>query len=354
MLFFFSTFKRALSAVCWFLLSFLFLYLIFDTIEHVRIILAYKADTSLLLKLAVIHLPTAVYQLLPVALFTGSAYVMLEMIHERELVVLLTSGQGRFKRALPFVAVCILVSLFMILWGDLVLPAAEQQYRYTVDIEIKHKNNWGDKYRPKKMWFSGPSGMWRIKKVEKNTYYGVDLFHEDNTSGKKHYKALSMIFAENGWSFSGLRIFDDNTGEYRSIEKPGFKITEGEHHFEVIWDTAEEMNITSLVSAIRLKKLQGMDTSGYETSLYSRMALPMLAFFLPLLVMQLIWSKKQLTSPSRVVAISHSFLILLTFFLLIRVIQSLSYSQQINPAVIFVVPLVAVVFLVSGFRKFIA
>ena len=320
MLYFATTMARAASSSFWALLATFSLYTLFDLIEHTRIVLAYRAPLVVLADLAVAHGPTALYQLLPLSVLLGCLSVMMQMSRDRELLALASAGQGLFRRLLPFLAVGLVAMAFMLVWGEKTVPPAERHYRWLVDISIKHKDRWGSKWRPQRLWFVGPSGMWRVGSGGGAELTDVTLYRLGENGNLVHkLSAERMSFENESWTGFGLVYRDPEGRVLARHERRVVKVPEGPSHFQVIWEAAEEMTLAELRRAIAVRRSQGMESLGYETTLFFRGSLPMLCLSLPLIGASLMWRRGLVgrSKGSRLVMLGLGVGLGLVFFFLI-------------------------------------
>jgi len=278
---------------------------------------------------------------------------MLQMTRDNELLILSASGQSLPRRLAPFVAVAVLSSFLMIIWGDTAVPVAEKGYRKMIDIEIKHKDTWGNKYHPQKNWFAGPSGIWRIGNSVNSEYLKVDL-HKISESGKlnQRIKADKMFYREGKWQFVNLKVYNVDAAKYEVMDPADIIIPESRDHFEIIWTTAEEMSVSELLHAIELSKQQGINGAGYQTTLLGRFSLPLLSAFLPFSIIPFVWSRKRILTSSKLAVVMLGIVICLLFFATIKLTQALSILGVIDPAIsVLTVPIPLIIFVLLTIAK---
>jgi|GEM_PF-6033011 len=286
----FASFAIAISAM-W------AIYMLFDTVEHIRIIRAYQAPSGRLLDLALAHSPTALYQLAPLALLLSSAAVMLGISRSAELTALLAAGQSLKRRFMPFAVFSLVVAVATFTLGERLVPAAQSRYVELVDLEIKHKNTWGDKWRMDRQWFHGPSGFWRIggRRANDSLLTDVTLYRmSDAFSLEKLLEMKNLAYlGKNRWQAEGLRQADE-TKMIQKQAQAGAEILnfpETPRHFEYVWRTADEMKLAELSDSAELRRSQGLSDRSYILSWHMRLAYVPLLFLLPVLAAVIIWNR---------------------------------------------------------------
>lgn len=289
-----ATLLRSLWATALTLVAMLLVYLLIDFIEHVRVILAYKADQRLLLELALARLPLATFYLLPLALLLGCLFVMSEMSRDREILALAAAGQGFLRRLLPFILCGVIVALVAAFLGERVTPHTESRYWQVMDIEIKKKHRWGAKWRPHRAWYAGPSGLWRVGEGQGADLHHVTLFRRDPGGTYTQVEWMERMQVRDAlWQASGRRVLDVLGREQPDVPGP-LRVEEGPAHFEMIWSLAEEMTRSELEDAIAVRRAQGLEADGYEAERAMRGALPALVFVIPWFLPLVAWRPAQI------------------------------------------------------------
>lgn len=292
MLYFLSTTKRLLAASFLSLLAALMLYSVIDLIEHVRLVLANDASPVYLADLAFAHFPTAAYQLIPIALIFGSLSVMMEMVRNGELTILRSSGQNPKRRYLPFLCFSIAAALLLFAMGEGAAPPGERRYRELIDGMRDPGRKAAVLDRSRRIWFSGPSGLWRVESGGGESLRDVDLYMTDG-DGKvtMHLRMDSLDRRRGVWLAKGVVTKNANGRVIERRHEKVLHITEGPEHFEALWTPPETMKLPELLWAIRLRQSQGLNPAGYETALWLRFAVPLLCFTLPFLGAIFAWRR---------------------------------------------------------------
>ncbi len=272
-------------------------YMFFDSVEHVRIVRAYDAPYSRLFDLALAHSPTAFYQLAPLALLLSSAAVMLGIARSGELTVLLSAGQSLLRRLLPFVIFSFVVAAAVFAAGETLVPAAQARYVELVDLEIKHKNTWGDKWRMDRQWFKGPSGFWRIggRRNNESRLSNVTLYRmDDDFSSAGILEIESLVFGiDKQWHADGVTsVYGRQSHAGAAERKPEIiNLPEKPQHFQYVWRNSDEMNMGELAAAAELRRSQGLSDRAYTLALHMRPAYAFLLLLLPLLAAAIVWNR---------------------------------------------------------------
>jgi lipopolysaccharide export system permease protein len=354
MLYLLSVLRRILSASLLALLAGLALYLIFDLIEHVRILLAYRAEGGLLGDLALAHLPTAIYQLLPLAILLGSLSVMGEMARDREILALAAAGQSLARRLTPFALAGIMIGILAWTIGEYVGPQAETTYRNLIDIQIKHKHRWGAKWRPHRAWYAGPAGIWRIGGGSGADLRNVTLYHQDYDGSMLSIEEMIGLH-HNGdqWIARGWRQLDALGLETDAAPIRLMALHEEPEHFRMIWSDAQEMNTSALNHAISLRQAQGLDADGYRTERATRLAIPLLCILLPLSAPLVAWRRSAIgRRRGRLATLAVGIGLGLVIFLLLSIGRALASAGLLpaEPAVL-AAPLIPAVITALGLRR---
>ncbi len=305
------------------LLALVGVYLLFDCIESVRLLLAYDAPFSTLWQLIGARVPTAIYQLLPLACLLAVLSLWMELARDGELLLLCASGQNRARRWLPFLAVAFFAALLQFGWGERVVPQAERQARYVMDHQIKHSRGRTSSTRMDRKWFVGPSGIWRIDSRDGQRLVGVELYEmDDQGSSQAHWSAQTMEWERNGWKMDSPQLeWLVSVSEAERAKAVLREFQETQDHFTVLWDAAETMTLSKLRQAISLKRKQGMDGLTYQTAFWLRMSYPFLSFGLVLLALALGERRADLVNRSRarLMTVALAAVLGVLFFLIVSI-----------------------------------
>jgi len=260
------------------------IYAIADLVEHARIVLAYRAPNFYLARLAWRHLPTALYQLWPVAIWAGSLATMIQMHERRETLALSSAGMTPRRRLLPFVALGFVATAAMYFLGETLVVPAEAAYRRTVDIAIKHKDRWGAKWRPHRLWTAGPSGVWRVEAGEGGDLHGVILYRRNGDGAiVERLQAERLTWRAGHWEAAEALRFG---AQGRSSPWPAedvARLPETPAHFTPIWAAPEEMTRRELQAAVVHRRRQSQDEAEYALAWWNRLAFPGFCLILPVL-----------------------------------------------------------------------
>lgn len=318
MLYFASTFSRVVAASLWSLLAGLILYLLFDFLEHLRLILTYKAPYSELFVLALAHLPTAVYQLIPLALLIGTLAGSAAMARDRELIALLLSGQGLFRRSLPFLTCAAAAGLLMFVWGEWCTPFAERAYSEHLNfsvLQLQRPEGEGVNGR----WFKGPSGIWRVSGGSGSKLAGVSLYGFDRHGElERRWDAERLSFEDGGWTAEGLKHLDSASAAAKRQRLRLPALQEKPQHFQAHWRPPREMNLQQIFHVALRRREQGLNALEYETESIMRLALPLLCLSMPLWALGMVWRRRKVgRSSGRLLTIGMGMMMGLVFFLAI-------------------------------------
>ena len=265
------------------------LFLVFDSVEHARIVAAYHAESFYLARLAGVRLFTAIYLLLPLAGLFGPLTQLFLQMRRGELQALAAFGQSPVRRVLPFVMLGGLLGVSHMVFGATVAPWAAGRYRQMIDEEIKHKPEWGEKWRPSSVWYRGPSGIWRMERKDETdrTFQNVLHFRKDKDGSLQFVlEAERLAWNEGKWIWSnGRRISLDESVTFETLEE---QLPETPRYFRYGWENGEELDPWKLTEQIEWNRKQGHSVAQLEGRQVIQWALPYLTCWFPLLAFVLV------------------------------------------------------------------
>ena len=269
------------------------LFLIFDSVEHARIVAAYEAESFYMVRLAGYRFFTAATMLLPLAGIFGPLTLLFLRLRRGETQVLMALGQSTLRRALPFVMLGLLLATLQATLACTLAPWAAGRYRQTIDEDIKHKPQWGEKWRPAHEWYRGPSGSWRMERKDETSDSFRDVLHfRENPDGSLRFvlEAERLEWRDGKWIWHHVRRTSVDETEF--LDRIEEHLPETPRHFRYGWEQGDELSPWDLAACIEWKTRQGHSVAKLETQQTMQLALPFLTFWFPLAAFAIAGSRK--------------------------------------------------------------
>jgi lipopolysaccharide export system permease protein len=233
-------------------------------------------------------MPYALYQTIPVSMSCSTAIVMILMLKYNEIMVCLTTGLRITRLILPFLFVSLISCIFMIISGDYINPKIDVMRNYYKRTIIENKNN----YIINKF-----SGLWLKENNNTFIYVGmvdpilkiitaIKLYHIDENFRLIEYtKVKSAQYDKDKWKFTGITRYNINTTAfYNTFNENHLNSSTLDGIIKLSSNNPKSLTINDLVNLIKLNNMRGLNISKYKLVLYKKIAYPLTAIALVLLI----------------------------------------------------------------------
>ena len=270
------TLARFLGILFLVIICILFLFLVIDYVEKTtqwatrpkQEIWSYYLNT----------IPYIIYLILPICIIIASIFSIGKMSSHLEITAMRTSGISTFKILRPILVFGILLTGFMYIFLDTILPEANHK-RFKILQPSAVENKYGNPNLKYNFVYRSPNTTFFFK-----FYYGkekkgqsVTIFIEKNGFLTERYDARLMQ-----WDSLKSQWFMQD-GTYRQFKNGNVKVTSFKHknllHIkdkpqEIIANRIlpDEMKFKDIQSRININKRSGEDTKRYETQWYLKLA----------------------------------------------------------------------------------
>ncbi|MBU0992781.1 MAG: LPS export ABC transporter permease LptG [Proteobacteria bacterium] len=226
-----------------------------------------------------LKMPYMTVLLTPVGTVLSVIIVFGLMNKNRELLALKSSGISILSMLKPFLAIGILLSLFLFLMAEEIVPAAMTQARYMKTVEIKKKAIITSK--EKNIWIKGDRRITHIKYYQStiNTIFGItQTFFDNQFNLIRRIDAEKGEYKDKGWILHGImeQRVNPKTDEtainfFEKREEPLDFVPED---LNSVVKKSEEMGYRELYHYVRKMESEGYDATLYRVDLYAKIAFP--------------------------------------------------------------------------------
>ncbi len=224
-----------------------------------------------------LKIPNIFQQILPVCVLL-SVFISLGLLSRNsELTAIRTCGVRLISVFTPLMVFGILASLFVILFGETLLPLAHKK---VVSIERR----WLDRHSiahfgSEGAWFKKDDNIYNIRKLDSSTgvLEGVNIYTLEKPFRLVKNTAIKrLVWKEGGWQAEDVTTwyFTENgkvLKEHWATKTIALRSPDELIPFE---HSYENMTISELRDYINSLTLDGYDTARYRTELYMRLTLP--------------------------------------------------------------------------------
>ena len=344
------------------LIAFWVIFLVVDLVEHVDKYIDKQASVSLVIKYYLYFTPYILVLSLPVAMLLSCLFSLGQLAKHNELTAMKSAGISLHRILLPLFVLSFLISVFVIGFSGSIVPLTYQKMMHVKTVEIE-KGRRQTGVVISNLFIQGEDGrIFHLATYDTKTRIGSDALlqrFEENRL-REEIRAKRVRWENDGWVFEdGVeRIFSKSPVEPESpqaldrIESNSFphdsarrNLSEAEEYrsFDRLFrldlkikpealtrrkKKSDEMGYFELAEYVKLKKRSGQVVAKETTDLHLKIAFPFVNFIIVLFGAPLAANPKR---SGLALGFAVSLFISFVYFTLIRMSQSLGYSEKLPP-----------------------
>lgn len=325
--------KNFLSTLLFTLIAFSCIFVIVDLIDKLSDFLSKALPKQLMVLYYLYYLPYILVIILPVGVLLSALFSIGKLAHNNEIVAMKGSGISLFRILLPLYLLGIVISIFVIYFGEKIVPFTNQQM---FDIEREHLGKHTQlKQRRSNMYFKDPK--------YKNWIYINHYDHLQKLANKVSIQMIEknhilyridvqqMAWVDDHWE---LRNGYERKIAPEVIEPVYFEtrrfdaITFLPDDFEKIQKKQEEMTYEELKKFIEEVARNGGEPQTWLVDLYLKIAFPFANFILLFFGAPLAAGKPR---SGKAFGVGISLLFAFFFFGFVKTGQTLGHSGVMHP-----------------------
>lgn len=260
-----------------------------NLIEKLHEFLKFNPPVEVLLLYVLLTVPQNIFYVLPMAVLICGIFVFTTAIKHNEIVIIKAAG-GRIRQLLiPFLLIGICLSIFSFLLSEFIMPDAAENAETIKAKLTAQKSGHPDSATSKSSIIEGT--LWiRDKKgsvVKLNLYShkeqssaGIEIFLFNNNALDGMITAAAARWNGETWELSDVIKSNLKTGKMENLKSIKYDDLESPAYFSERLKKPEEMNMRELSKFVRIMKQSGYRNPKLITDLSSRIAYPMINFFM--------------------------------------------------------------------------
>jgi lipopolysaccharide export system permease protein len=259
-----------------------------NLIEKLHDFLKFNPPLEMLLRYVLLNIPQNIFYMLPMAALICGIFIFTTAVKHNEIIIIKASG-GRIRRLLtPFILIGICLSVLSFLLSEFIMPDAAE-HAENIKAALTER---ADSTASKSSIIEGTLWM-RDKKgaiVKLNLYShkeqsssGIEIFLFNNNALDSMITAKTARWNGETWELSEVIKFNFKTGKTENIKSIRYDELESPAYFSERLKKPEEMNMRELSKFVRIMKQSGYRNPKLITDLSSRIAYPMINFFMLIL-----------------------------------------------------------------------
>jgi lipopolysaccharide export system permease protein len=339
------------------LVSFWIIFLVVDMIDNLGKFVDKGASFLLVLKFYLYYTPYILVLALPVAMLLSCLFSLGQLARHNELTAMKSAGVSLYRILLPLLILSFVISLSVIGVGGWIVPMTYGRMEEVKTVEIE-KGRRDQNVPLNNLFIQDDQG--RILYVatydaKDKTGIGALLQRFEGNRLKEEIWAERMSWEGVGWVFENgvRRVFADsltgseipdksaktsadslmavNGEEYQAFDRLAL------HDLKILPEAlarrpkkTDEMGYTELAEYVRIRKKAGQLVAKEDTDLQVKIAFPFVNFIIVL------FGAPIAANPRRsglVIGFAVSLFIAFVYYTLIKMGQSLGYSQKLSPVV---------------------
>ena len=205
--------------------SFTALFLAIDIFDRLPRMIRYQAEAKDAILYLVMRVPYIIVLSSPVSVLLSGLFLMSRLSKYNESIAIRSAGISIPRMALPMFVVAFLYSIFILFFGEYVLPKAEDYRSYVYNVKIKNREKKDVKMRSNIHYQGQDNHLYYIGFFDgyRNTLKVIDITHHDPQTGNilKKIIAKSAKWKDDKWVFEDcyIRTFKNGVQAYYSFHE---------------------------------------------------------------------------------------------------------------------------------------
>jgi lipopolysaccharide export system permease protein len=270
------------------LAAFVAIYLVIDFLEKIGRFSRAGATATLLVRYFLCKVPDIIYMVAPLAVLMGTVLTMGMLARQNEITAMRGCGISLLRLGRPFFLAAFLVSVLLLLAGEGVVPAANDEARYLEEVAINKKSP-STFFRQYNIWYRDKETILQARFFDpaSRTLRGITLWQVgQGLQPSARLTADYANFTPSGWLLhqveqqrltSGVSYVTSRQSEL-SIPLD-LKLAD----LKVIEKSADNLGFLALSSYCAKLEKGGYDTTRYRTLLHAKLSLPFAALVMAFL-----------------------------------------------------------------------
>jgi lipopolysaccharide export system permease protein len=257
-----------------------------NLVESVEDLSDAEAGASTALKLAFYSSIQNGYQVMPIACFMGVLVAGTLLSRRGETLAAQAAGVSSFRLAMSFLAVVVVASSCGAACGELLVPRAVAGVERVQREELKRRSALSRFYARRPQWFRQGDLLIHLSSIDRKSETvetpTVYRFVDDRIS--EVIEAESMRHDQHGWFLQRARVRTARSAEV--VELDTLRLPLSVQPADLIDVTGDPRQMTSgeVRRLIERRRQVGFDTAQHQVELHSRIATPLSAIWMFLLV----------------------------------------------------------------------
>ncbi|UCE17648.1 MAG: LPS export ABC transporter permease LptG [Gemmatimonadota bacterium] len=261
------------------LIAFVVIYVLIDLIENLDTFIDNNTPLVLVVKYYLLYVPFMANLTLPVAVLLSCLFTIGQMVRHNESVALKASGVSLYRVLLPLFRIGIAISLFALLFSELVVPEANRRRAHVERVQIKKRPS-QDILRRRDIYLQDtPRRLIYINEYASRTRTAKKVLIQvyDGDKLVERIDAGTMIWENSVWVLKQgeRRTFEDDEEQFETfslLRRSDFDFTPDDIAQRP--KDPEEMNVLELRKYIGRVQRMGGDAQRWRADFHLKLSFP--------------------------------------------------------------------------------
>ena len=268
--------------------SFIFLYLIFDFFEKINMFMSNRASLAQMASFFLFNIPMIVSLTLPAAVLLAALITFGVMSRNSEIVAMKANGISLYRSSLPLILLAGAICVIAFLFSEFVTPYTNQRAFQILKVEVQRRTELGT-FKQNQIWYRSRQAIYNFKifQPDRNLLQGITINYLD-----PQFQLILRIDAERAewkdgqWLFQNILIARFNAGDFPVLERKTeavIDLPEKPADFMIAQKDADKMGFLELRRYIEKLQSDGYDTTRYRADLHGKIAFPLVSIILAII-----------------------------------------------------------------------
>jgi lipopolysaccharide export system permease protein len=268
--------------------SFIFLYLVFDFFEKINMFMSNRASLTQMASFFLFNIPMIVSLTLPAAVLLAALITFGVMAKNSEIVAMKANGISLHRTSLPLIILAAAICVAAFLFSEFVTPQTNQMAFQILKVEVQKRTELGT-FKQNQIWYRSRQAVYnfRIFHPDRNLLQGITINYLD-----PQFQLTMRVDAERAewkdghWLFQNVLIARFNAGDFPVLERHAaavIDLPEKPADFMIAQKDADKMGYLELRQYIEKLRSDGYDTTRYRADLHGKIAFPLVSIILAII-----------------------------------------------------------------------
>ncbi|MFI5305625.1 MAG: LPS export ABC transporter permease LptG [Nitrospiria bacterium] len=316
--------------------SLVFIYLLIDFFEKVRLFLRYKPEILSIITYFIYQLPKIIYDTTPIAILLSTLITFGTLSKNNEITALKSAGISPYKTALPVLGFSCLIGVILLYANTDLIPYGIKKAEFVRSVSIE-KSGESSYFRQNKIWFRSENHvLFNVQLIDpdQQKILGIGIYKlSDTFSLKEEIDAKELIYENSQWYLlSGIKRKFKGAGQIlvEKFEKERIDLDKTPQDFKEIGIQEDRLKYDELRSYVKKLSAEGYIATRYWVDLYGRIAFPVVNIIMAIIAIPFgIKNDKRSGGISKGIGISLA--IGFSYWVIYALSTSLGHSGMIPP-----------------------